>query len=137
MPLPAGSVIVREVDSHKRAVYKFFSRHLAVQDTGLSRRAHEFKSRRENHFRAVVQLVRILACHASGRGFDSRQSCQTMGILPPSVMAWVKDTFLTRWAEAWVFPQTMNVAFRKAIIRLGLAAPQWVTSYSPSVHRSD
>ena len=91
----------------------------------------------QNPFRTVVQLVRILACHASGRGFDSRQSCQTMGILPPSVMAWVKDTFLTRWAEAWVFPQTMNVAFRKAIIRLGLAAPQWVTSYSPSVHRSD
>lgn len=76
-------------------------------------------------------------CHGGGRGFESRQSCQTMGILPPSVMAWVKDTFLTRWAEAWVFPQTMNVAFRKAIIRLGLAAPQWVTSYSPSVYRSD
>lgn len=75
MPLPAGSVIVREVDSHKRAVYKFFSRHLAVQDTGLSRRAHEFKSRRENHFRAVVQLVRILACHAGDRGFETHQHC--------------------------------------------------------------
>lgn len=29
----------------------------------------------QNPFRTVVQLVRILACHASGRGFDSRQSC--------------------------------------------------------------
>ena len=33
---------------------KQFSRHLAVQDTGLSRRAHEFKSRRENKTMTLV-----------------------------------------------------------------------------------